>query len=79
MLGMLSLLQELFPPPSPFSPGPRPFLLLRLTGFLGLLAFVQSLKGALPSFLGPELHKKVELGMFVSLSGTLEAPPPVWC
>lgn len=67
MLGMLFLLQETLSPTKPFltwtSGLPPP-----LTGFLGLLAFVQSLKGALPSFLGPELHREIELGIFVCLA-----------
>lgn len=67
MLGMLFLLQETLSPTKPFltwtSGLPPP-----ITGFLGLLAFVQSLKGALPSFLGPVLHREIELGMFVCLA-----------
>jgi hypothetical protein len=47
--------------------------------FPGFLELLQPLKGNLPSSLGPELHREVELGMFVFLSGKLEALPPVWC
>ena len=74
-LGMLGM----FFPPSPFSPGARPLPSPLTPSFLGFLAYLQSLKGALPTFLGPGLHWEIGLGTFVCLSGTFDAPPPVWC
>lgn len=76
MAGMLFLLRE------PFSPGAQPSLSLspgRRLGFLGLCTVPER---GLAKLIQLELRREGgegALGVCVSLSGTLEAPPPVWC